>query len=134
MKNLCFIIIVLCLSFSSCSNDDNVPQDVDAQELEKMHQEIITLSKVNSELCTDSKNWNFTPLGSKACGGVALYIPYSKSIDKNAFLAKVKTYTDAQTAYDKKWNIMSTCDIVKPPTGVECVDGKPKLSYGPVLF
>jgi hypothetical protein len=129
MKKLSFILFAICLAFASCSNDDNDTKEKEAQELNKMHDEIIALSLANSEPCTDSKNWDFTALGSKACGGVASFIVYSKKIDKDAFLLKIKTYTDAQTAFDKKWGIFSTCDIILAPSGVQCVDGKPKLAY-----
>ncbi|CAM3502111.1 hypothetical protein [Flavobacterium chungbukense] len=133
MKKLSFILLAT-LFFAACTNDESTAQEQDAAKLEKMHQEIIALSLATTQSCTDSKDWDFTPLGTKACGGVALYIPYSKKINKEEFLAKVKAYTEAQTAYDIKWKIMSTCDIVIPPTGVECVDGKPKLSYSSALY
>ncbi|WET03556.1 hypothetical protein [Flavobacterium sp. YJ01] len=133
MKKLSFILLAILL-FAACTNDEATIQEQDAAKLEKMHQEIITLSLATTQSCTDAKDWDFTPLGTKACGGVALYIPYSKKINKEAFLAKVKAYTDAQTAYDIKWNIVSSCELVIPPTGVECVDGKPKLSYMSALY
>lgn len=133
MKKLSFILFAT-LFLASCTNDEATTQEQDAAKLEKMHQEIIALSLATTQPCTDAKDWDFTPLGTKVCGGAALYIPYSKKINREAFLAKIKAYTDADTAYDKKWNIGSTCEAVIPPTGVECVDGKPKLSYGPVLY
>ena len=129
MKKLTFIIYTICLAFFSCSNDDSVDRERDYQNLGKMYREILSLSKVNSELCKDSDEWDFTAIGSKACGGSAGYIAYSKKIDKTEFLAKVKTYTDAEAAFNTKWNVVSTCDVVAPPTSIECVDGKPKLSY-----
>lgn len=133
MKKLSFVLFAIFLAFASCNNEDD-PKENDAKKLEKMHQEIIKASLVNSETCTDSNNWEITALGSKACGGVASYIIYSKKINKEAFLAKVKAYTEAQTAFDKKWNIMSTCDIIKPPSGVQCVDGKPQPFNSDILY
>lgn len=129
MKKLTFIICALCLISVSCSNDDSVDRERDYQNLGKMYREILSLSKINSELCTDSDDWDFTPIGSKSCGGSAGYIAYSKKIDKTEFLAKVKTYTEAEAAFNKKWNVVSTCDVVSPPTSIDCVEGKPKLSY-----
>ena len=99
-----------------------------------MYREILTLSKVNSELCTDANQWDFTAIGTKACGGPEGYIAYSKKTDKETFLAKVKTYTDAQAAFNVKWNVSSTCDVVIPPARVECVEGKPKLLYNMALY
>ena len=132
MKKLFFIICTLCLLFVSCSNDDSADKEKDYQNLEKIYQEILALSKINSELCTDSKEWDFTAIGSKSCGGPTGYIAFSKKIDKTEFLAKVKTYTDAQAAFNVKWNVFSTCNVVTPPEGVTCVDGKPKLSYNTI--
>jgi hypothetical protein len=129
MKKLTFIICTLCLIFASCSNDDISEREKEYQNLGKMFREVLALSKINSEVCTDSNEWDFTAIGTKACGGSEGYIVYSKKINKTEFLAKVKAYTDAQAAYNVKWNIVSPCDIVVPPTGVGCVDGKPKLSY-----
>ncbi|TDP01339.1 hypothetical protein [Flavobacterium sp. 245] len=132
MKNLSFILATLCLIFISCSNDradDNNSKENDIKQLEKMYQEIVTLSKVNSETCTDSKEWDFTAIGSKACGGPENFIIYSKKINTADFLAKVKAYTDARAAFNVKWNIFSTCDIILPPAGVGCVDGKPVFMH-----
>lgn len=127
MKKLSFIFVILCLITASCSSDENDAQEKNAQELEKMYQEIVTLSKVNSETCTDSKDWDFTAIGAKACGGPEKFIAYSKKINTVEFLVKVKTYTDAKVAFNTKWNIMSTCDVAIPPAGVGCTDGKPVL-------
>lgn len=129
MKKLIFIICTLCLVFVSCSNDDSADRERDYQNLGKMYREILSLSKINSELCTDSDQWDFTAIGSKSCGGSAGYIAYSKKIDKTEFLAKVKTYTDAEAAFNTKWSVVSTCDVIAPPTSIACVEGKPKLSY-----
>ena len=129
MKKLCFILFAICLTLVSCSNDDDSARNKEQQNLDKMYQEIIAVSLVNSKPCTNATEWDFTAIGSKSCGGAIGYIAFSKTIDKTVFLAKVKAYTDAQAAFNIKWNIMSTCDIVLPPSSVDCVDGKPKLIY-----
>ncbi|MDQ6469420.1 hypothetical protein RB619_02110 [Flavobacterium sp. LHD-80] len=133
MKKLSFIFAILCLIITSCSSDENEAQEKNAQELERMYQEIVTLSKVNSEACTDSKDWDFTAIGAKACGGPEKYIAYSKKINTAEFLAKVKTYTEARAAFNVKWNIMSPCDVAIPPAGVGCAEGKPVLLWNVAL-
>ncbi|WP_026729257.1 hypothetical protein [Flavobacterium denitrificans] len=129
MKNLSFILAVICLTFVSCNNDDDNAKEKDARKLEKMHKEIVVLSQVNTTPCTDASEWAFTAIGSKACGGPMGFILYSKKIDTVKFLAKVKAYTDAEAAFNVKWNISSPCDMAIPPTGVDCVNGKPTLLY-----
>ena len=130
MKKLSFILAVLCLTFVSCNNDDansKTAKEEDVQKLEKMYQEIVILSQVNTTPCIDSKEWDFTAIGTKACGGPQKYILYSKKINTVDFLAKVKSYTEAEAAFNVKWNIVSTCDVPVPPDGIGCVDGKPVL-------
>ncbi len=129
MKKLCFILFAISITLTSCSNDDDSERNKEQRNLDKTYQEIVTISLADSQPCTDSKEWDFTAIGSKACGGAAGYIAFSKKIDKTEFLAKVKAYTDAQAAFNVKWNIFSTCDVLLPPGSVECVDGKPKLFY-----
>ena len=135
MKKLSLITITLtlCLIISSCSStsvkDDASTQKKESEKLEKMYQEIVDLSLINSESCTDPKKWDFAPIGSKACGGYTHYIAYSKSINTTQFLSKVTAYTEAQKAFNKKWNIFSTCDAILPPDASQGADGKPKFVY-----
>lgn len=134
MKKLSFILFAVCLILGACSNDDSDTKDNESKNLEKMYTEIIDLSLAKSQPCTNSAEWAFTAIGSKSCGGVAGYLIYSKKINTVDFLAKVKAYTDAQVAFNTKWGINSTCEIIQPPYGVDCVDGKPKLNYNPILY
>ncbi|MNQ33953.1 hypothetical protein D3C85_473980 [compost metagenome] len=129
MKKPGFILFAICLILFSCSNDDDSARNKEQRNLDKMYQEIVSVSLVNSQVCTDSNEWDFTAIGSKSCGGSNGYIIFSKKIDKTAFLAKVKAYTDAQAAFNVKWNVFSNCDMILPPSSVDCVDGKPKLLY-----
>lgn len=133
MKKLSFLVFTICLIFASCSNDEN-SQEEDSKKLEKMYNEIIVASLANSEPCTNPEEWNIAGIGSKACGGYAGYIVYSKKINNDEFLAKVKKYTDAQSDYNKKWGVFSDCSMAIQPTGVECVDGKAKLNYSPEAY
>lgn len=128
MKKLSFIVFVFCLIFSSCSNDES-SQKEDSEKLDKMYNEIIAASLANSEPCTNPQEWDFTPIGSKACGGHAGYIVYSKKINTDEFFSKIKKYTDSQSDFNKKWEIISDCSIPTIPKGVQCSEGKPVLSY-----
>lgn len=98
------------------------------QDLEKMYDEIITLSG-KSKQCTDNKDWNFIEIGSKPCGGPQEYIPYSLKINTTDFIAKVGTYTSKQREFNQKWGMRSDCELIDMPKSVDCVDGKAKLIY-----
>ncbi|MFC6266149.1 hypothetical protein [Flavobacterium panici] len=96
------------------------------QDLEKLYNEIIALSDINKP-CTG--DWDFTAIGSKACGGPEKYIPYSLKINTTDFLAKVNYYSIMQESFNHKWKVISFCDIPNRPKSVECVNGKATLMY-----
>jgi hypothetical protein len=134
MKTIKFLLIAFSILLFSCNTDDSSSQETEMQNLTKLYDEIISSSMVNSTPCTNPAEWSFTAIGSKACGGSTGYIMYSLKINVPEFLKKVKNYTNVQEAYNKKWGIFSTCDIILPPTSVDCVNGKPTLIYSNILI
>jgi hypothetical protein len=123
MKNLVWIPLILLLFGFSCEDSENPRTDYDLVQLEK---EIITLSE--SVSCTNSNEWKFTPMGSKACGGPVRYIAYHQNIEKQ-FLALVELYTQQQKEFNVKNNVVSDCMMVLEPRLVTCEGGKPVLVY-----
>ncbi|MEN8139573.1 MAG: hypothetical protein ABFR62_14220 [Bacteroidota bacterium] len=107
--------------------DSETTKEQDAAMLEERYAEILTLSQ--SVNCDNPDDWTFTAIGSKACGGPANYIAYSKKIDTTAFLNLVEEFTLAQAIYNVKWGIMSDCTVTPKPVGVDCKDGKAILIY-----
>ena len=111
---------------------------VELSDQEKEHQVLMDLfteiqNSSESIICTNETAWDFTAYGSKACGGTQGYIAYSNQIDVDSFLNKVQLYTSLEDTFNKKWNIVSTCDIVNPPAEVICDDGKAILVYNQTL-
>ena len=102
-------------------------QEKDYRELMVLFDDIYDLS--NSISCTNADDWTFTAYGSKACGGPQGYIAYSNQIDIQVFLNKVEAYTQAENAYNIKWDIVSTCDVPNPPISIECSNGYSILKY-----
>lgn len=129
MKNIKLFLIAFSIILFSCNTDDSSAKEDEMSVLTEMYNAIVADSKINNTPCTNPDEWSFIAIGTKACGGTAAFIPYSLKINVPDFVKKVENYTNAQTAFDKKWGIMSTCDIILPPTGVDCVDGKPTLIY-----
>lgn len=129
ISSFCFVILL----FVGCSDTKSIIDKKEATDQETDQQELITLfSEIKTEAesisCINANEWSFTAYGSKACGGPQGYIAYPKS-NETLFLEKVTIYTNLEKAYNKKWNIFSTCDIAAKPTGVECKNGKPNLIY-----
>lgn len=125
MKNFVFLFGLCCII--SCNSVTNEVPIVDQLQLDKMFQEIVSLSE--SQSCTDARDWLFTAFGSKACGGPIGYIAYSKRINQDNFIELVNKFTEAQAAFNRKTNAVSDCMLLAKPSGVFCEDGKPKLAY-----
>jgi len=109
--------------------------DVDCFALQEQEREMldIQLEKLKqlseSINCENSVDWNFTTVGSKACGGPQLYLAYSTKIDVDNFLSKTEIYTRAEDNFNKKWSIVSDCSLIQAPKEIECVEGKSKLIF-----
>lgn len=126
MKNLKLIACLLVLSIFSCEKNETTQED-DLAKLQELKTEITTLAE--STTCEESDDWNFTPIGNKACGGPKEFIAYSKNIEVSKFLNLVQQYTKAEKAYNQKWGIASDCSVPAQPSAVVCVDGNPTFDY-----
>lgn len=144
MKNFFLQIsaLVFCatLSLVSCNTakkiDANLPKDIserpadensqkyDQAQLDKIKASIET--EISKEKCTNVNEWTFAPMGAKACGGPQLYIAYPKN-QEATILPKINDYTEKVKAFNQKYNIMSDCMMIMPPTSIKCVNGKPEL-------
>lgn len=128
MKCKTIIILLTCLTFLSCSNDNKaLSQEQEAQQLSEMFAEIKALA--SSESCDEASAWTFTSYGSKACGGPIGYIAYSQNIDTELFLQKVEEHRTAQQAFNEKWGIISDCSVPQEPDAVVCENGEPDFEY-----
>ena len=67
--------------------------------------------------CSTSSECRSAPVGSKGCGGPRYYIPWcAKSTDSAALYAKLDQVATAEKAFNKKYQIMSTCEYRLAPT------------------
>lgn len=144
MKNI-LIVLVLSLVFFACKKAEKcVPDSTvieslnyeitdstsiveDDATLAELGAKIKTLSE--SKTCSNEGDWIFIGFGSKACGGVIGYLPFSTCINTNDFVNKVNVHAELQRAYNVKYEVVSICDVPPPPTSVECVNDKPVLVY-----
>ena len=90
MKLLYAVAVGLLLAFTSCEENDStltqlgyddlgtgLAQGQETDILVSMFHEIYTLGTADS--CLNGNDWKYTAIGSKACGGPQMYIPYSIS-------------------------------------------------------
>ncbi len=101
--------------------DNNLLQQSDREKLSAMIKEIE--SEIGKEKCTDETLWRISPIGSKPCGGPSSFIAYPVKIE-NEILLKIKNFTDAQSAFNKKYGLVSDCAVVPAPSGIRCEGGK----------
>ena len=120
MKRLFILFSILILS--SCEVFEDNSKSYELEEIEELYNEIVALSE--SVSCTNSAEWKFTPMGSKACGGPVKYIAYHQSVEKK-FLELVDQYTFQQQEYNRKNNVVSDCMLIVPPRGIVCEGSKP---------
>ncbi len=142
MKTLMTTLTALCLFMMTlaCADDNmnslqsNVEpitldgeEDEDRAKLDSILNEITTLA--TSVRCERGEDWNFTPIGSKPCGGPWYYLAYSESIDTVEFLRLVEVHKVSEEEYNRKWNAASTCELPQEPVGVTCEDGEAVFLY-----
>ncbi|MGB5820485.1 MAG: hypothetical protein WBG90_13455 [Saonia sp.] len=137
------ILFSLCLSvfFVGCdTNDDSATLEKaslvfdgdlnsDTAKLDALLEEI--MSMVSSEVCSDSEDWLFTPIGYKSCGGPGPtgYLAYSKKINVDSFLEKVEIHRVSQKKLNEKWELVSTCELSPEPKWVRCENGEAVFVY-----
>ena len=121
-----FNIIALTALLTSCSLFGEGEKQYQLEEIEQLEQEILALSE--SVSCTNSSEWKFTAMGSKACGGPTRYIAFHQSLESK-FMDLVNQYTKLQAEYNQKNNVFSDCMFVSPPKSVTCEAGKAILVY-----
>jgi hypothetical protein len=123
MKSTVFVFLCLLLFGFSCVESQ---KERNLEDLEITGQEIQALSE--SVSCTNSAEWRFSAMGSKACGGPMRYIAYHVSVE-DKILKLISNYTSLQAEYNQKYQIISDCALVSPPRNVICEGGKPFLVY-----
>lgn len=105
----------------ACSKEASLMPSDDDQKLTRLSKEIEEYAK--NKACSGGDNCRTMAMGSKPCGGPTSYIIYSLSkTDEKQLSDKVKQYTDLEKELNIKYNRMSDCSLLMPPT-VECLNG-----------
>ena len=99
-------------------------QESDWKAIEAIEAQAKTVAKTSG--CASADVCRAAPVGSRACGGPRYYIPYcSVTTDSAALFSKLREVADAEQAYNKKYNLASTCEMRLPPalesSGGSCV-------------
>lgn len=122
-----YIFIVLLVAVSCSVNDSNNDRENELAFL--IQQKNVIEQLAISAPCTESSTCKYVAFGSKPCGGPWTYLAYNSTIDEEFFLNQVTIYNTNEEVYNLKWDVLSDCMAVLPPTSVECVDGKCTAIY-----
>lgn len=93
---------------SSASN-----RRADSMHVSALESEARVIAKVAG--CKANSECRNAPVGVKACGGPRYYLPYcAATTDTAALFAKLDEVASAERAYNKKYNVVSTCQMMLP--------------------
>jgi hypothetical protein len=92
-----------------------------------LEQEARAIAKIDG--CDQSGACQVAPVGAKGCGGPRLWIPYcTRTTDEPALIRKLEELRNAESAFNTKYNIISDCAYVGPPSvsaiGGSCLVGQ----------
>jgi hypothetical protein len=99
-------------------------QDSDWKAIESIEAQAKAIAKPRG--CSSADACRTAPVGSRACGGPRYYIPYcAVTTDSAALFSKLEEVAKAEQAYNRKYNLASTCEMRMPPalelSGGSCV-------------
>jgi len=126
------------LVFAAC-NPKSVPADAaadtptgapvsseesDRKAIEKLEVDARALAKVDG--CGASADCRAVPIGVRGCGGPRDFIVYcARATDSLALHARIAAADSAETAYNTKYKVASTCELRMAPavqlSGGSCV-------------
>jgi hypothetical protein len=96
------------------ANSGQTPQQTEWSAIEQLEAQAKSIAKADG--CTVSGDCRSAAVGSKGCGGPRYYLTYcAKSTDTVALKSKLDEVVKAEMAYNKKYQVISTCEMRLPP-------------------
>jgi len=81
--------------------------------LHRLEREAVALAKGDG--CSSVDQCRSAPVGNRPCGGPRYYVPYcSLTTDSVALFAKLAELSKAESDYNRKSGMMSTCEMRMP--------------------
>jgi hypothetical protein len=116
---------ILAFSFFALLMSCAKTEDINAENSDDLKLSLLAADIENftqDKACTGS-DCRAMAMGSKPCGGPTKYIIYALSkVDEKVLAEKVKNYTDLQKEINLKYNRVSDCSFLMPPS-VDCING-----------
>ena len=71
---------------------------------------------VKTDGCSSADQCRTAAVGNRACGGPRYYLVYcSRTTDSAALFARLKAVADAENEFNRRYNVVSTCEFRMPP-------------------
>jgi hypothetical protein len=107
--------LFIAVSASACvPNGQTSTKESDWAAIQQLEAQARTLAKTDG--CSVTSDCATGAIGRKACGGPRDFLVYCrKTTDVNALNAKLDEIVKAETAYNTKYDLMSTCEMRAPP-------------------
>lgn len=126
-RSISIVAVLLAAASCSPSSQSAVPvgpgdekvvftgdQKADWAQIVELENQAKALAKADG--CSSAAQCRTAPVGSRACGGPRYYIVYcAQSTDSAALFRKIDAVAAAEREYNKRYNIMSTCEFRMPP-------------------
>lgn len=98
-------------------------QETDWAAILRLENQAKAIAKASG--CATVSQCRTAPVGNRACGGPRYYLAYcSTSTDSAALFRKLDEIVTAENAYNRKYQMASTCEFRMPPpltlSGGEC--------------
>ena len=98
-------------------------QEADWAAILRLEDQAKAIAKTSG--CSTVSQCRTAPVGNRACGGPRYYLAYcSTSTDSAALFRKLDEIVAAENAYNRKYQMASTCEFRMPPplalSGGEC--------------
>jgi hypothetical protein len=89
-------------------------QEQDWAAIERLESEARTIAPTRG--CNSAAQCRTAPVGNRACGGPRYYLVYcGATTDSTALFAKLDGIVQAENAFNRRYNIASTCEFRMPP-------------------
>lgn len=120
------LLIVSAFAISACGQfpvNGSGSQEGDWAAIVRLEDQAKAIAKTSG--CSTVSQCRTAPVGNRACGGPRYYIAYcSASTDSVAFFRKLDEVARAEDAYNRKYQVVSTCEFRMPGpitlSGGEC--------------
>ena len=120
------LLIVSAFAISACGQlplKGSGSQESDWAAIVRLEDQAKAIAKTSG--CSSVSQCRTAPVGNRACGGPRYYIAYcAATTDSVALFRKLDEVASAENAYNRKYQLVSTCEFRMPPpltlSGGEC--------------